>query len=413
MGSRLSKPQNEEPQLYAVATPHPTLQYIYPVYAAPMELSATIEKSNTKGRKSPLAWRNDKSRTRKEIQVVGEHDERAPAVPIMAPNSTGTGLNEDGTWYHFHVDGAGAVDYIQPGTTLPNTFNEPLYAPSAQDAGSVAPSTSMAGVPYEESYYTYPASPPYQGYHHPQPMRPPPSDGYSTVSGYPHPHSPGPRHAHYPYDPNSQAAYSHAYTQGHPRARSVSPVYSRSITPSNAKPRRATTPTPRRSKTPTYDPAPPIPQHITPIPSSRRSATPFPKDRARYAPSPRIPTDGDDYIVDTRDKEKEREREPKAVTFATGHASGRTSRTSRRPSADRQVTDEDDTAISSLADQETMRSKSIYSRPQSPIPVSDTAHGINASTRERERERSSHKYVKYYPSPSTDASHPERVEIHA
>jgi hypothetical protein len=266
----------------------------------------------------------------------------------------------------------------------------------------------MAGVPYEESHYSYPASPPYQGYHHPQPMRPPPSDGYSIVSGHPHPHSPGPRHAHYPYDPNSQAAYSHAYPQGHPRARSVSPVYSRSITPSNVKPRRATTPTPRRSKTPTYDPAPPIPQHIMPLPSSRRSATPFPKDRSRYAASPRIPTDGDDYIIDTR------EREPKSVTFATGRASGRTSRTSRRPSADRPVTDEDDTAIS-VADQEmgsTMGAKSIYSRPQSPVPASDTPHAVNVSTRERERERSSHKYTRYYPSPSTDASHPGRVEVH-
>jgi hypothetical protein len=100
MGSKLSKPQTE-PQLYAVATPHPTLQYIYPVYAAPMELSGTVEKNNTKGRKSPLAWRSDKSKSRKEFQIVGEHDERAPIVPIMAPNSTGTGLNEDGTWYHF------------------------------------------------------------------------------------------------------------------------------------------------------------------------------------------------------------------------------------------------------------------------------------------------------------------------
>lgn len=69
----------------------------------------TLERSNTKGRKSPLAWRNDKAKNRKEIQIVGDHEEKIPATPVpapapmpmMAPNSTGTGMNEDGTWYHF------------------------------------------------------------------------------------------------------------------------------------------------------------------------------------------------------------------------------------------------------------------------------------------------------------------------
>lgn len=332
----------------------------------------------------------------------------------MAPNSTGTGMNEDGTWYHFHVDATGTVDYIRPGTTLPNTFNE-VY-----DAESIAPSTSMAGVPYEESYYSYPTGTPYQGYHHPLPTRPPPSDGYSMVSGQPHPHSPAPRHGYYPYDPHSQAAYSHAYPQGYPRARSVSPVQSRSMTPSNVKPRRATTPTPRRSKTPVYDAAPPMPQYIVPLPANKRSVTPFPKDRSRNGsvPSPRIPADGDDYIIDTRDKE--REREPKSVAFVSAHTSGRTSRTSRRPSADRPQTDEEDTAISSMAEQDadmgsTAVNKSTYSRPYSPAHVSDASRSVRvaSSPRERERERLNHKHAKYYPSPSTDASQPGRVELHA
>jgi hypothetical protein len=102
MGARQSKPTNsEEPQLYAVATPHPTLQYIYPVYAAPMDLSNVPEK---KGRSSPLNWRSsDKSRGRKEIQIVTEHQQRFPA-PVPAPGPVGMPeepVNEDGTWYHF------------------------------------------------------------------------------------------------------------------------------------------------------------------------------------------------------------------------------------------------------------------------------------------------------------------------
>lgn len=113
MGSRLSKPSNsqqasEQPHLYAVATPHPTLQYIYPVYAAPVDVSnpsdrGKPERTSTKGRNSPLAWRSEKKRNREELQVVEDHEDFAViAQPPVAANSADEyGINEDGTWYHF------------------------------------------------------------------------------------------------------------------------------------------------------------------------------------------------------------------------------------------------------------------------------------------------------------------------
>jgi hypothetical protein len=92
MGSKLSKPSEPEPQLYAVATPHPTMKWIYPVYAAPIEALPPPEK---KGRSSPLAWLGEKSKGRVDIPVVAEHHER---IPIAADPD---GVNEDGIWYHF------------------------------------------------------------------------------------------------------------------------------------------------------------------------------------------------------------------------------------------------------------------------------------------------------------------------
>ena len=92
MGSKLSKPSEPQPQLYAVATPHPTMKWIYPVYAAPMESVPPPEK---KGRSSPLAWLGEKSKGRVEIPVVAEHQELVPV------GNEGDGVNEDGIWYHF------------------------------------------------------------------------------------------------------------------------------------------------------------------------------------------------------------------------------------------------------------------------------------------------------------------------
>ena len=94
MGSKISRPaEPEQPQLYAVATPHPTLQYIYPVYASPIDLSKT-PLPEKRGRSSPLTWRSDKSKGRKEVQIVNEHTEHLQQEPPV-------GINDDGAWYHF------------------------------------------------------------------------------------------------------------------------------------------------------------------------------------------------------------------------------------------------------------------------------------------------------------------------
>lgn len=270
----------------------------------------------------------------------------------------------------------------------------------------MTPSQSTAGVPQEELYHSYPASPYHgqQGYHQPQPQRVQPD--YSTAGSYHQVYySPHPR----PYNPRSYEGYSshdsYAYAHGHPRARSVSPVHSRSFTPSGFKPRRATTPTPRGSRVQNYDPPPPVPQHITPLStSSRRSVAPFPKGRSAPIRSPRMPTDGDDYILEPR----EREREHKIVAFATRN--GRTSRNGRRPSADRPSADEDSTAISSAEQPEaSLISSKAYIRPHSPTPASDASHAVRIGYRDRERERIRNKHMGHYPSPSTDASQPRGV----
>ncbi|PVF96468.1 hypothetical protein CPB86DRAFT_668058, partial [Serendipita vermifera] len=357
MGSRQSKPANsEEPQLYAVATPHPTLQYIYPVYAAPMDLPSVPEK---KGRSSPLTWRSEKSRGKRDIQIVTEHQQRFP-VPVQMSEEP---VNEDGTWYHFHVDAAGTVDYIRPGTTLPQVFAEGGAPTQAMDEEMEEP-TSMAGTAYEESFYSYPATPQYHGYLHPQPQRIAPSEVYSAV-------------------PSNQ----------YPRARSVSPVQTRAITPVNVKPRRATTPTPRRSRTPSYEPAPPVPQTIVPVP--HRSTTPHSKSRQQAPLTPPQMTDGREYRAEPRIP---RERTPHdnrqlRVDFSVP-TSGRTSRTSRRPSAD-----EDATAISSSVPQEstlTNYKSSGHIRPYSPTPSPNISQHAS---------RSNHKqHYKNYPSPSTIGS---------
>lgn len=393
MGSKVSKPSEPEPQLYAVATPHPTMKWIYPVYAAPMDAGPPPQQEK-KGRSSPLAWIGGEKSTksRNDIPVVAEHHERIP-IP------DGASINEDGTWYHFHVDAGGAVDYIRPGTTLPNTFAEAApYAPRTFE-GSMTPSMSMAGVPYEESYYSYPASPAYQGYHHPQPQRvvPAHSEVYSVGSAH-----------HY---------------QHHPRARSVSPSHARAMTPTNLKPRRATTPTPKRSRTPNYEPAPPIPEHIAPVPvHSRRTVTPFPNRRALPPPSstsysPRTIDSRNGYVVDDREyrvlEEQQREyraesreqrneyrdRDPRAVAYAASPNSGRTSRTSPRH---HQIPDDDTTAIAS-PDNGSVVVKSVQSRPYSPNPPSEPAFYGNVVD---QNVRSTQKYRRHYPSPSTINSQP-------
>ena len=282
------------------------------------------------------------------------------------------------------------MDYIRPGTTLPNTFPDTPYAPPPRTfEGSIAPSMSMAGVPYEESYYSYPASPAYQGYHHPQPHRIAHSDAYSMGS------APSP----YPY----------------PRARSVSPVHTRAVTPTNLKPRRATTPTPRRSKTPNYEPAPPVPEHIAPAP--RRSSTPFPNRKVLPAPSSHSPRaiDNRGYMVDDREyrvepreyRVEQREprgehRDPRQMAHAT--TSGRTSRTSRRPSPD-----DDTTAIASSnpPDHASITVKSVQSRPYSPIPPSDPV--FYGSAGDAALRSTQQKYRRHYPSPSTINSQPDSI----
>ena len=242
----------------------------------------------------------------------------------------------------------------------------------------MTPSMSMAGVPYEESYYSYPASPAYQGYHHPQPQR---------------------------------ISHSDAYSMGglsYPRARSVSPVHSRAITPTNLKPRRATTPTPRRSKTPNYEPAPPVPEHIAPG-TTRRSQTPFPSRKGLpAAPSPRM-MDPRDYTVEQRDYRLEQRdhrgeyRDPRMYGSVN---SGRTSRGSRRPSAD-----EDTTAIASSTphDHSSIALKSAHSRPYSPTPPSDAPfYGSSGNQNLRSTQQ---KYARHYPSP--DSQPTSRPDVYA
>ncbi|CAG8738633.1 12848_t:CDS:2, partial [Acaulospora colombiana] len=336
---------SEEPQLYAVATPHPTLQYIYPVYAAPMDLSNMPEK---KGRSSPLTWRSEKSRAKKEIQIVTEHQQRFP-VPVQMGEEP---VNEDGTWYHF----PGTVDYIRPGTTLPQVYAEGGVPIQGMEE-AMEEQASMAGTAYEESYYSYPATPQYQGYLHPQPQRMVPSEVYSAVPSN-----------HYP------------------RARSVSPVQTRAITPVNVKPRRATTPTPRRSRTPNYEPAPPVPQTIVPVP--HRSTTPHSKSRPQASLTPSPIPDAREYRTEPRGS---RERTPHdnrqlRVDFSVP-TSGRTSRTSRRPSAD-----EDATAISSSVPHEstlTNYKSSNHLRPYSPTSSPNVSQHAS---------RSNYKHYKNYPS---------------
>jgi hypothetical protein len=214
----------------------------------------------------------------------------------------------------------------------------------------------MAGTAYEESFYSYPATPQYHGYLHPQPQRMVPSEVYSVTP---------PNH--------------------YPRARSVSPVQSRAITPVNVKPRRATTPTPRRSKTPNYDPAPPVPQTIVPVP--HRST----KSRPQGSPAPSPAMGGRDYRTEpraSRESTPQENHRQLRVEFSVP-TSGRTSRTSRRPSGD-----EDATAISSSVPHESNMTN-YKSRPYSPTPSPNLSQHAS---------RSNHKHYKHYPSPSTIGS---------
>lgn len=69
------------------------MKWIYPVYAAPLD--AQPPPQDKKGRSSPLAWLGgEKAKSRNDIPVVSEHQERVP-IP------EGASINEDGIWYHF------------------------------------------------------------------------------------------------------------------------------------------------------------------------------------------------------------------------------------------------------------------------------------------------------------------------
>ncbi|CCA72818.1 hypothetical protein PIIN_06754 [Serendipita indica DSM 11827] len=358
MGSKVSKPAEPEQKLYAVATPHPTLQYIYPVYASPIDLSKTSS-TEKKGRSSPLTWRNEKSKGKREIQIIDEPVEHLhQELPV--------GINDDGAWYHFHVDADGDVDYIRPGTTLPTAFqkNQAMY-PSYVADESIAP--SMAGTPYQDSYYSYSAAPAYQGYHHPQPQRISQSDAYSAGS-----------------------------TPYHPRARSVSPVHSRAMTPTNMRPRRATTPTPKGSRTPIYEPAPPMPQDIVLLPRrvppssfNAKSLPSVPASRgtdAREYARPQAIEYRSERRADGRDRSPDYSRTAASRTLA-----------SHRPSMDG-----DNTAVSSPYH----GSKAVVVKPTHPRPYSprdeDEEEEEDEEPHTYHHSRSPNKHPRdYYPSPSS------------
>lgn len=144
MGGRISKP-SDEPQLYAVATPHPTLQYIYPVYAAPVDLPQAEDKRRKRSASVPSTWgRSEKSKKKRKIMVIGEAEASAYLSPVQS---------EDGAWYCYRescpsainlitrllrpdisrydtdtplldVDHTGTIDYVEPGETPSKLFSE-------------------------------------------------------------------------------------------------------------------------------------------------------------------------------------------------------------------------------------------------------------------------------------------------
>ena len=109
MGGRISKPSDEpEPQLYAVATPHPTLQYIYPVYAAPVDLPQVEDKRRKRSASVPSTWgRSEKTKKKRKIMVIGEAEASAYLSPAQ---------REDGAWYCYRESGPSAINLI---TRLP------------------------------------------------------------------------------------------------------------------------------------------------------------------------------------------------------------------------------------------------------------------------------------------------------
>jgi hypothetical protein len=103
MGARISK-QSDEPQLYAVATPHPTLQYIYPVYAAPVDLSQVEDKRRKRSASVPSSWgRSEKSKKKRKIKVIGEAEASAYLSPVQ---------REDGAWYCYRESCPSAINLI-------------------------------------------------------------------------------------------------------------------------------------------------------------------------------------------------------------------------------------------------------------------------------------------------------------
>lgn len=94
MGSKLSKSQETEPQLYAVATPHPTsVQYIYPVYAAPLDLP-----SNPSARRGSVT--KNENRTKKRIKIISEKE----AAVLLAHSEVAAQNDDDdqtGHWFHY------------------------------------------------------------------------------------------------------------------------------------------------------------------------------------------------------------------------------------------------------------------------------------------------------------------------
>ena len=104
MGGRVSKPTSDEPQLYAVATPHPTLQYIYPVYAAPVDLPQVEDKRRKRSASVPSSWgRSEKSKKKRKIRVIGEAEASAYLSPVQS---------EDGAWYCYRESRPSAINLI-------------------------------------------------------------------------------------------------------------------------------------------------------------------------------------------------------------------------------------------------------------------------------------------------------------
>ena len=322
MGGRISKP-NDEPQLYAVATPHPTLQYIYPVYAAPVDPPQVEDKRRKRSASVPSTWgRSEKSKKKRKIVVIGEAEASAYLSPVQ---------REDGAWYcyrescpcainlitrllrhrlfarydtdtvHLDVDHTGTIDYVEPGETHPSLALNFSNRHFVVGTGTAVPSSPtperspqqyfvppphqaliaqhmLSTSPYSNSACSYPvSSPPYMA--QPQPI------SYA---------SPTHMYAH------AQQPHPHLYQQQPPpqlRARSVSPPRSRGMSPAPAY-HQAAAPSPSTSYGRTVTPI--LGRQTSPSPGSRYRPqnTPYPRPQAPVSFSPssshRTPSDDEE-----------------------------------------------------------------------------------------------------------------------